>query len=761
MIDDALYRHIRLQAGVRTSAPVIERGVGVSDQRIGARFLGIDPIADTSLRTFASNDDQEWPVVDLLTTAAVVVSADLADHVIDNVIPLRVDGRSVSLPVLRILPSGSDAPSRTLIADIATAQQALGLDGRLSRVDLRLADDDPALDRVRALLPTGVTVESAARRAQSVRRLTRAFETNLVALSLLCLIVGTFLVYNTTVFLVLLRREQFGTLRALGVTPNEVRRAVLLEVATLALVGTLLGLLLGTALAGGLLQLVAQTINDLYFSTAVSRLTLSPVLVAKAALVGLVVSLAAAWLPASEAAAAPPRRSMQRWESERVAAARRRWLLPAAACFGLAAAGILFWPHGGLIAGLLGLFALIAAAVCAVPPVLAATLAGLQRALQLRARGGLSIRLAAGALSRTSVAAAALMVAIATTLGIGLMIDSFRGSVDQWLQRLLQADAYISAAGRGGALERRFAEQIATLPGVASVTTARRSTLRWRDTQVDLIAYDLNPRGYSGFEWLEGAPTFADFRSSGAAAISEPFANRFSAAVGDRLTVPTTTGGEVQLEVIGVYRDYGAQQGVIAIDRSNFDRWFEDDLVSGIGVYLDQNVSPSAFQASLEAATPPGLLLDVASNREIRAMSLRIFDRTFLVTEVLRALTALVAFLGILGALMAVTLEKRREYATLRALGMTPAGVRRSMIAQSGLVGAIAGVLAVPLGLLFALGLIHAVNVRAFGWSMNLSVDAVAIAMAVAAALLAAVLAALYPARRIAAAGLAKALRSE
>jgi putative ABC transport system permease protein len=155
-----------------------------------------------------------------------------------------------------------------------------------------------------------------------------------------------------------------------------------------------------------------------------------------------------------------------------------------------------------------------------------------------------------------------------------------------------------------------------------------------------------------------------------------------------------------------------------------------------------------------------GTQLAVAANRDIKELSMRVFDRTFLVTQVLRALTGLVAFAGVFGALMAVMIERRREFATLRALGFTPAQVRRSMLWQSGMIGAVAGVLSLPLGILISLALIYAVNVRAFGWTMDLQVSGAALLIAFAIATVAALLAAIYPASRVAGTHVAPSLRA-
>ena len=762
-MDEALYRTLRVDWGLTASAPVVTGPAWLPDDPASVSVLGIDIFADAAVRGFTPGLGDGWPAELFLSSTSGMVSADLVPQIDGDTLSLIAAGRVFELPIVHVLPDEERIPRRTVVVDIATAQELLDEVGQLSRIDLYIPAGEEA-ERVRAKLssrlPPSVELQSAARQSESVRRLTRAFSVNLVALGLLSVLVGMFLIHNTVTFLVLLRREQFGRLRALGVTGAEVRRAVFLEVGVIAAIGIAIGLAMGYVLASAMLGAVARTVNDLYFAATITRLELTPGLLLKAALVGAVSSLVAAWLPARSAAQSPPRVTMQRYAVEDQ---RRRWQragLVAAPIFGALSAAVLVWPSGGLIAGLIGLFLIIVAAVCLSPTGLDLALRGVRFGTGSESSLGLAARLASGTLSRTSVAAAALMVAVATTLGIGLMIDSFRASVDQWLTRLLQADIYLSASGSGSTLESGVADQIRELDSVQDVTTVRRIRFSLGGDDVFLIAYDLNDRGYSGFEWLGSkAPTAPEFRAGRVVGVSEPLARRLEAKPGDVITVPTPVGPQ-RLLVGGIYRDYGNQRGAIAIAQGPFQRWFGDQRVTGIGIYLNGDADAGDFQSELSAALGGERRLDVASNRAIRETSLRIFDRTFLVTQVLRALTGLVAFAGVLGALMAVMIERAREFATLRALGFTQRQVRHSILIQSALVGGFAGLAALPLGVAVALALIHAVNVRAFGWTMSLRVDPAALGQALLIAVAAAVAAAIYPSVRAASSDFAADLRS-
>ena len=380
-------------------------------------------------------------------------AAELGVAVGDTLV-LRVTGRRRPVRIVGLIDP-EDARSRQalaglVVADVATAQELLDRPGRLSRVDLALPDGargEETLGRVRAILPPGAEVVPAAARSEFVGSLTRAFDVNLTALSLLALVVGVFLAYNTMTFSVVQRRATLGMARALGVTRAEIVAVVLADALLVGLVATALGLGLGVVLAHGLLRLVTRTINDLYFIVVVRDLAVSPAILAKGAALGVGATLLAAIVPAAEAAAAAPGAAMQRVVLE----ARARRAVPRAAAAGvlvLGAGGILVgWAGPSLPWSYVGLFAIVVGAALLTPLAMvgAAAVAGpwLGRALGLPGR--MAARGVVATLSRTGVAVAALMVAVAAAVGVGVMIGSFRATVVRWLDTSLVADVYVSA----------------------------------------------------------------------------------------------------------------------------------------------------------------------------------------------------------------------------------------------------------------------------------------------------------------------------
>ena len=418
----------------------------------------------------------------------------------------------------------------------------------------------------------------------------------------------------------------------------------------------------------------------------------------------------------------------------------------------------------------MGLFAIVVGAALLTPLAMvgAAMVASpwLGRALGLPGR--MAARGVVATLSRTGVAVAALMVAVAAAVGVGVMIGSFRATVVRWLDTSLVADVYVSAptfvGGRGGdsTLEPAVVARLGETPGVVGIGTYRGVRVPSPLGPTHLVALGIGPGSYRQFRFLAGSPdaVWPAFQDGGAAIVSEPYAYRHDLRVGSVLRLRTDRG-ERAFPVAGVFADYGSDQGVVMVSRRTYETYWDDRAVSSLGLLLEPGADMETAVAALRARAAGGQDLVIRSNRALREASLEIFDRTFAITAVLRILATAVAVIGVLSALMALQLERARELGVLRAQGLTPGEVWRLVLAETGLLGATAGALAVPVGIGLALVLIHVINRRAFGWSIETTVSAGMLLQAVGLAVVAAVAAGAYPAWRMARTPPAPALREE
>jgi putative ABC transport system permease protein len=379
--------------------------------------------------------------------------------------------------------------------------------------------------------------------------------------------------------------------------------------------------------------------------------------------------------------------------------------------------------------------------------------------------GRLATRGIVRAFSRTAVAIAALMIAVSAAIGVGIMIASFREAVVSWLEGTLRADVYVSAPSLVGnrpdtTLEPRLVARLAATPGVARAGTSRTVLVPGPGGPAQVVALDVDPARPPRWRFRDGGSESIWGPGGDRVIVSEPYANRHRARVGDAVRLRTDRGDR-GFRVGGVFYDYGSSAGVVVMSRRTYDRFWDDRRVSGLAIEAAPGTDLGGLMAAVRARAAGGQEIVVRSNRALREASLEIFDRTFAITGVLRTLTVAVAFIGMLAALMALQLERAREIAVLRTLGLTPRQVWGLVTAETGLMGLLAGVLAVPGGLMLAGILVFVINRRSFGWTMPIDPSPAILLQGVALSVLAAVLAGLYPAWRMARALPADALRDE
>ena len=792
-IDEALYRQIRVDLGLRHAAPSVSGAVSVEVDGgfRTATLLGVDPFAEASARPwlgFASEENStQLEVEALLVESGAVVATPESSFRLGlrrgDRFRLQTQGITRTARLVGLLAPRDAAVARglatVLIADLSTAQEMLARIGKIDAIDLRLEENSEAtLRSVHELLGPTATVELAGARRGALRDLTRAFRINLQALSLLALLVGGFLIFNAVQFAVVQRRSTIGILRAVGSTRRQILAMVLREALVLGTTGTVLGLLIGPWMSYALVGLITRTINDFYFTLAVTEIALPASGFAKALALGLMVGLVAALSPALEATRVPPREAM----AQSLLEGRFRRRLPRMVAWsgGLTALGaaLLMLPSRAILLAYAGIFSIMLAAACLVPA-LCVFLLGLARPtlrLLFGAPGSQAARGASATLSRTAAATAALMLAVAASVGLGMMIASFRGSVSTWLHTVLRADVYVTvpaalSARNQAHIAPELASRLATTDGIAASFTYQRYSVQARVAghdvgDIQMVALQTGPEILGSFDLLPGSRELSSALAlRGGTMISEPLAYRLGLSVGDELELRSGSAWR-RMHVAAVFRDFGSERGVAMIDRDATHRaWWDQrgDAVSSMALFAAAGVDADELVTRFERfAAEFGQSLSIRSNAALRNASLGVFDRTFAITGALRLLCLLVAFLGIWSSLMALQLDRRREVGILRALGALPRQIATLVLAQTGLLGLCAGVIAIPVGTTLGWLLVTVVNRRSFGWTlMETHLPAAVVVEALGLACAAALLAGAYPALRFARTATVDALREE
>jgi putative ABC transport system permease protein len=772
-IDEQLYLKLRKSAAPVVLAPVVEGYVDVQQQTM--QLVGIDPLADRAVRgTSTGGSDGIGAATRWFTEpGSAIMAADTAKRLglAENAaFAIRIGGSTYRATLIGHLPGAGAGLDTLLFTDIAQAQEWLGLVGRLTRIDLRVPPGpagEQALERVRASLPAGVDLHPAQRRTRQSLDMTAAFTTNLQAMSLLALLVGVFLIFSAISFAVVQRRRVIGVLRALGATRARVLAMILLEATALGIVGAGIGLALGMLIGRELVVLVSRTINDLYFVVAVNDVVIPPLAIVKAVGAGLGVALFAAAVPAIEVANSAPTLALRRSVIEQRAVQASRWLLISSVAMGTAAGAIVYFSDRSLLAGFVALFLLLLT-VAAITPAMLRALA--QFGARLAGRFSPIARLALGdvsaSLSRTGVAVAALGLAVAAMIGVSIMVESFRESLRTYLVHTIRADLYVTAPGPGfGRPERRFEPGVLAallaVPDITEHTESRRVIVDSPRGPVPIDAVRMIAASHEAIPLTSGdAKSIWPAFEGGAILVSEPLAWHQQLTTGGALTLNTASGPR-EFHIAGIYREYGNDRGTVLMSRDVYRQLWQDDAVTAAGLYLRPGANVAAVREAVRAATRTRQSLAVTSNADVRAISMMIFERTFVITRVLYWLTAGVAAIGLVSALLAWELERSREIAIVRALGLTPRAAGVLIEAQTGFMGLAAFVAAIPAGVLTAVLLITVINRRAFGWQIDLHITGAQLANAFGVAMVAALVAGLYPAWRTARAPLASDIREE
>lgn len=761
--------------GIAPSLQAIARRDG--DERTVLRVLGIDPLLDRELRPWGAGDPGEaLPLAPLLTTpGGFVATADLLQRLgleVGASLQLSIQGRShraTCVGVLQVPPRLQPGLVDLLLVDIATAQLWTERRDRIDRLELRHSaqqravgvDEAAFLRGLQELLGPAVAIEATGARQGALAQLARGFRINLRALSLLSLLVGAFLVHETMRLSVLARRGSFGVLRALGLRSAALGRLVACEALILGLLGSLGGALLGSLLAERLLQPLVRTLNDHYATFDLPALELDPwVLVAAVALGGLVAVLAGLG-PAFHAMRVSPREVLV--AAQRAAAPAVKPFAIGACCFAALATLLLTTSADRLLQAYCGVLALLAAVVLLVPLVFSA---GLRLLVQASGSGGAFwrylLRSTASARSHLGLPLAAMVLALATTIGLSTLVSSFRQSVAEWLHQVLPADVYVAVPT--GTTERTVAtldpqlvELLRKAPGAAAFSTYRRCRVQLAAgglaSEVELVGLEPSPDILAAFLRLGNADAAAGqaLLRGEAAFVSEPLAFRHGLQVGSELRIQTPQG-PVSLPVMAIYRDYSNERGELLVGAEFCNRHLPVAVTAvALEAASGRDIEAWANELRQLLATAADQAVQVRTQGELRRTSLEIFDRTFAITSAMRLLCLLVAFFGIYAAFASLQLERGREIGVLRCLGARPRRIAGLVLGQTALLGAAAGVLALPVGALLGQVLARIINRISFGWSLSaVEVPAAAMFEVLWLAIAAALLAGVQPALRFA-----------
>ena len=781
-----------------TVTPLIEGFVTKNNRLL--KVIGIDPFSDIAFRNIFKefNSRKQYnPSAFINKLEGFFTTKHTAEKF--RILPgdpflIDQNDETYHLKLYGIIDS-ENAPASTsldnlLFMDISTAQELLKLQNYISRIDLILKpEEENELKNILFAIDPSLVLIKSSERNQAQESMTKSFNANLSALSLLAMLVGIFLIYNTMTFAVLQRRKIFGFLRTIGVSQKEIFSLIIFESLLFAIIGSLIGIGLGYLLANVLLSFIVRTINDLYFVLQVSQIHISNITFLKAGLIGVFAALLSALIPAYEASNSPVTKVIKNIDIEETV----KKYLPKLNIAGLVLISLsllLFLIfEKNVSACFFGLFIMVIGFSCFIPfltyhsdyilePLYRNT-CGLASLISLR-----SLK---KNLSRNAIAIAALTVAISLYLSLDIAINSFRNTVEDWLSASLFADIYISTPKQVShrnhiTLNNKVIEFTKTFQteDIIGISEYHLRDVIGEYGSTRVASINSLPIVKNSFSFKDSTEDIWNKFDKGQGLIaSAPYAYKHKIKCNDKVKLQTDKGLQT-FTILGIFSDYSSDQGLLMMHQDLYRSLWEDPNLSSLGIFLkestevkktndNKNVGNAALQWSLltnktnnpkldkiktyieaykikaaeESLSPT--FFDIRSNKELLKESLEIFDRTFRVTSALKIIAVIVAAFGIFSALLSLIIEREKEFALLKALGMSKQDIQRSISLQAFTMGLLSSIFAIPLGIASAWVMIFVINHRSFGWDINFSLDFKSIVFATLISVTAALIAAIFP----------------
>lgn len=743
--DESLFTRLARLPQVALASPVLEVGTYAvtAEGKRSLQVVGVDAL----VVAFVAPDLMPLPTRGNDRDAAGRFALFAPGQVFLNPAAQGLAGAELKLQsglgLMPVTVAGSVRASGRALAvmDIGAAQDLFDKHGQLSRIDIRLKSGVDRDDFVRRLQeapdwPGNLTLSVPGDAQSQINKLSRAYRVNLTVLAFIALFTGAFLVFSVLSLSVAKRAQQFALLGVLGLSGDKRLVLVLWESLALGLLGSAAGIALGTGLAALALKLLGGDLGGGFFAGATPRLQFNGWAAMTYGAMGVAAALVGGWRPARAAQALPPAQTLKGLGGAMVAP-HSHWI-----SLVLIIAGVALTQApavGGIpVAAYLSVALLLVGGITALPALIGVLLDRIAPMLARQTLPLLAVARARHQRETAAVAVSGVVASLSLAVALTVMVASFRDSVTLWLDQVLPADLYVRSAPSLSASDTvyfspDFVQAAAALPGVRQLQAQRVVPLLLQPSlpAVALIARELSDPAQD--LPLVGAPLPVPAGQIGIY-VSEAVVDLHGAVPGQTLAplgktfksmTPAGSTSGPTFFVAGVWRDYARQSGAIAIERSTFERLTGDRRANDLALWLTDPAHAPRLQQELrtlaeQMGAGTGELMEFGTPSQIRATSLRIFDRSFAVTYWLQAVAIAIGLFGVAASFSAQVLARRKEFGLLAHLGLTRRQIL-TVVALEGaawtLLGALAGL---GLGLVVSSVLVHVVNPQSFHWTMEL-----------------------------------------
>jgi len=767
-VEEALVERIRAVPGA-IAAPVIQASVPLRAPKGGTLLLmGVDFTNDSLLRLYRFEsgevvDPAQFAMAVFIPNGIVVARSFAARHSLAAGSQVQVETKEGprSLVVTGVL--ADEGPARVMdgnfaVMELHAAQGLFGRPGFVDRIEVAHATREQLLTACPgcSVLPatrSGTMTEDALARIES-----------LVAVSVIGLLVGLFIIYNSVQISVVQRLKEIGTLRALGATRGQVLGLFLLEWTALGLLGSVAGIALGWGLARVLLRTAGRSLNAIVPLIDFQNVVLEPATVILAFALGCGTAFTAAFLPAWSATRIPPvellRAHGYRLEHRYGAACAAGSMLMAA---GLAVTALIRFSTAAGLASI----ALVFIGLALVLPQLVLIAARAARPLLqrlFRLEGYLAADNLAKFPQRTALTAVTLGGALAMMVATATLVSGFQVATARSRSETFPFDFAIMATDltsgsiySGRAVPPRLLEEVRRVPGVDLAYGIRSVFAEFRGQDVMVIGIELpgflemhrrsNTRGWA--RRLDESGDAARLEAGESIYVAENFAALYGVRPGTEIELPTPSGPH-RLRVLRAIPDFSWPRGAIIMEMRTLHRLWKDDALSYVDVSVAPGTPPESVRTAVAAKLAGEYSLFLYDQAQIARISDDVLRQTVAVADLQVVVAMGIGFLGIVNSLLINVLQRTREIGLVRAVGMTRRQVARTVIIEGVFVALLGGLIGIAGGLVGGWLPLRLFTLAMTGYLYPLVLPWKSTALALVAALGIGFVASLVPARRAA-----------
>jgi putative ABC transport system permease protein len=734
--DEMLYPRLMALGEVADASPVVQLRASLRTKDVSITLLGLDMLRALTVSPSLLGRRRDGPAEGQTSTRPAGVDAALDPNALylseaaltrsglgfGDRVEVQIGGRAHLFTVAGDLP-GVGAGQAIGMIDIAAAQWQFARLGTLDRIDLKLQQGASVADARQAIehvLPASARLSDPIGESRRGESLSRAYRVNLDMLALVALLTGGFLVYSAQSLSVTRRLRQFALLRTLGMQKRALTAQLLGEGAVLGIAGSVIGLGLGYLIAGMAMRFVGSDLGGGYFGNSTAQLQFAPSAAILFLAFGVATAIVGSYAPARQAGKIAPAEALKTAGDPVDPRSRPLWL-PA---LGLILAGAAFALLPAVnrlpLFGYLAVALVLAGGVAAMPWLARTLLRPLARIDTRIPAVELALRRLLGAPSQAATALGGIVASTGLMIAMAVMVTSFRGSVEEWLESFLSADLYAAAASNEPLFDPVTQRRLSSTPGVASIAFSK-SVPVVLDPELPSVLLVVRPVTGPGY----ALPLIEEAGSPGPGIplwLSEPAARLYGARPGAPFPLPIGRSGKpATAYVAGIWRDYARQQGAIVIDSRDYVALTGDQVRSEAAIELLPGASPAAAQAALQKRLPESVASRVqfAEPGVLRRQALALFDRSFAITYVLEAIAILIGLAGVAATISAQTIARIREFGMLRHIGMTARQIIAMLASEGALLGLIGIAAGCAVGLALSQILIHVVNPQSFNWTME------------------------------------------